>query len=257
MKMRSSNVLRKLRAGETVNCVKLNFSDPRAYEIAALSGFDCLWACQEHTAVDYRQLQEQILAAKAHDCDLVCRGPRGSYSDYVRPLELDATGIMVPHVMNAADAAQIIRMTRFQPVGRRPVDGGNADGAYCMIPFVEYLEQANRERFIILQIEDYEAMDELDEIAAVKGYDILFFGPGDFSHSLGIPGQFNDPKIRDARLKIAEAARKHGKFAGTVGSIENHLELIAMGYQFINTVADVVTWGNWCRKTVAAWHNKS
>ena len=254
--MRPSNVLRKLRAGETVNSVKLNFSDPRTCEIAAMSGFDCLWTCQEHTAGDYHQLQEQIMAAKAHDCDLVCRVPRGSYSDYIRPLELDATGIMVPHIMSAKDAAQVIWMTRFQPVGRRPVDGGNADGAYCMIPFVEYLEQANRERFIILQIEDYEAMDELDEIAAVKGYDILFFGPADFSHSLGIPGQFNDPRIQDARLKIAEAARRHGKFAGTVGSIKNHRELIAIGYQFINIGSDVVTWGNWCKEMVAAWHNK-
>lgn len=252
MKMRPSNVLRKLRAGEIVNSVKLNFSDPRTYEIAAIAGFDCVWTCQEHVGTDYRQLQEQILATKAHDCDLLCRVPRGSYSDYIRPLELDATGIMVPHVMSADDARNVVKMTRFQPVGMRPVDGGNADGKYCMIPFGEYLEQANRERFVVLQIEDYCAMSELDEIAAVEGYDMLFFGPGDFTHSLGVPINFDDPRVQEARLKIVEAARKHGKFVGTVGSIDNRQELIDMGYQFINLGSDVVRLANGFRETVAA-----
>ena len=257
MKMRQSKVLRKLRAGEIVNCFKLNFNDPRAYEIAALSGADCVWSCQEHVGTDYRQLQEQIMATKQHDCDLLCRVPRGSYSDYIRPLELDATGIMVPHIMSAEDARNVVRMTRFQPVGMRPVDGGNADGKYCMIPFEEYLEQANRERFVILQVEDYCAMDELDEIAAVEGYDMLFFGPGDFTHSLGMPINFNDPRVQDARLKIVEVARKYGKFVGTVGNISIRQELIDMGYQFINLGSDVTTWGNWCRETIAACNKQS
>ena len=257
MKMRESKVLRKLRAGEIVNCIKANYSEPRSCEIAAIAGFDCVWTCQEHIGTDYRELQEQINVTKAHDCDIVCRIPRGSYSDYIRPLELDATGIMVPHVKTAEEARQIVQMTRFQPVGMRPVDGGNADGKYCMVPFAEYLEQANRERFVILQIEDACAMDELEEIAAVEGYDMLFFGPGDFTHSLGFPINFNDPRVQEARVKVAELAHKYSKFAGTVGSIANRQELIDLGYQFINLGADVVTWGNWCRETIAACNEQS
>ena len=257
MKMRPSKVLRKLRAGEIVNCTKVNFSDPRAFEIPAIAGFDCIWTCQEHIGTDYRALQEQVMATKAHDCDLLCRVPRGSYSDYIRPLELDATGIMVPHVMSAEDARNVVKMTRFQPVGMRPVDGGNADGKYCMVPFEEYLEQANRERFIILQIEDYSAMSELDEIAAVEGYDMLFFGPGDFTHSLGLPINFDDSRVQEARLKIVEAAHKYGKFAGTVGSIDNRQELVDMGYQFISLGGNVVVWGNWCKGIVDASNKQS
>jgi 4-hydroxy-2-oxoheptanedioate aldolase len=257
MKMRASKVLRKLRAGEIVNCIKTNYSDPRDCEIPAIAGFDCVWTCQEHIGTDYRELQEQINVTKAHDCDLVCRVPRGSYSDYIRPLELDATGIMVPHVKTAEEARQVVQMTRFQPVGMRPVDGGNADGKYCMVPFAEYLEQANRERFVILQIEDACAMDELEEIAAVDGYDMLFFGPGDFTHSLGAPFDFNDPRVQDAREKVAEFAHKHGKFAGTVGSIDNRGQLIDLGYQFINLGGNVIVWGNWCRETIAACNKQS
>lgn len=142
--------------------------------------------------------------------------------------------------MSADDARQIVRMTRFQPTGRRPLDGGNADGAYCGIPVEEYIEQANRERFIILQIEDPEPMDQLDEIAAEQGYDMLLFGPGDFSHGCGIPGQTDDPQVVEARRRVAEVAAQHDKFAGTTGSPQTLPELVEMGFQFVNVAADVV-----------------
>jgi len=238
-KMRESKVLRKLRAGKIALCTKTNLSDPRAVEIAAMSGFDCVWTCQEHIGNDYRVIQEQILAAKAHDCDLVCRVPKGSYSDCIRPLELDATGIMIPHVMSLQEAKDIVKTTRFHPVGRRPLDGGNADGKYCQVPLKEYLEQSNRERFVILQIEDPEPLDELEAIAALDGYDMLFFGPGDFTHSIGDPGNFSNPLVQETRKRIAETANKHGKIAGTVGSLANYKELVDMGYRFINIGADV------------------
>ena len=191
--MRPSRVLKKLRAGEPAKMMKINISDTRVIEIAARYGFDCLWIGMEHIGNDWSVIEKQVLAAKAYDVDVLCRVARGSYSDYVRPLELDATGIMVPHVMSAEDAASVVRMTKFPPVGKRAVDGGNADGAYCNVPFLEYLEQANKERFVVLQIEDPEAVEELDEIAAVPGYDMLLFGAGDYSVAIGKPGQVDDP----------------------------------------------------------------
>ena len=238
-KMRESKVLRKLRSGEVALCTKMNLADPRAFEIAAMSGVDCLWTCQEHIGNDYRSIQEQVLATKAHDCDLLCRVPKGCYSNYIRPLELDATGIMVPHIMSLEEAKETVKITRFHPVGRRPLDGGNADGKYCQVPLLEYLEQSNRERFVILQIEDPEPLAELDAIAALGGYDVLLFGPGDFTHSIGDPGNFDNPLVHKARKKIAETAVKHGKIAGTVGGLGNYQELVDMGYRFISIGADV------------------
>jgi len=251
--MRPSRVLAKLRAGEIVSCYKLNLDSARVAEVAALAGFDCLWTCMEHTANDYELIERQIWAAKCYDVDVVVRVARGSYSDYIRPLELDASGIMVPHVMSAEDARNVVRMTRFHPVGRRPVDSGNADGQYCGIDFCDYLKQANEQRFLIVQIEDPEPLAELDAIAQVKGIDMLFFGPGDFSHSIGAPGEWNDPRIVDARRRVVDAARKHGKFAGTVGSPDNMKELIALGYQFINLGSDVTALGNNCRAIVKSF----
>lgn len=240
MNMRRSKTLELLRAGQTVFSAKCNTSDPRVVEIAAMFGIPCIWVDTEHTPNDYFSTEKQIYAAKAYDADVLVRVPRGSYSDYIRPLELDASGIMVPHIMSVEDAENVVRMTRFYPVGRRPVDGGNADGKYAMIDTHEYTKQANEHRFVVLQIEDPEAMEQIDEIAAVPGYDMLFFGPGDYSHAIGVAGQMNHPDVVAGFHKVAEAAKKYGKFAGTVGGMGNAAERVAMGYQFLNIGADVL-----------------
>lgn len=240
MKMRESRVLRKLRAGQAASCIKINLTNAQVTEIASMAGFDCVWVDQEHIGQDWSTLNAQILSAKAHDTDILVRVPRGSYSDLVKPLEMDATGIMVPHVMSVEDAKNIIRMTRFHPLGLRAIDGGNADGAYTNLDFKEYLAQANRERFIVLQIEDPEPLKELDAIAALDGFDMLLFGPGDFSQGIGAPGEWDHPELIAARKKVAEVARKHGKFAATTGSIDKLDEFLAMGYSFVSVGADVV-----------------
>ena len=248
--MRPSKVLAKLRAGKIVNCYKLNLDSARAAEIAALAGFDCIWTCMEHTANDYGLIERQINAAGRHGADVVVRVARGSYSDYIRPLELDAAGIMVPHIMSAEDARSVARMTRFHPVGRRPVDGGNADGQYCNINFRDYLEQANAQRFVIVQVEDFEPLAELDEIASVEGIDMLFFGPGDFSHGIGAPGEWTHPKLLETRRRVVKAALAHGKFAGTVAGPDQIDELVDMGYRFLSVGADVVGLSQYCTSIV-------
>lgn len=252
--MRKSRVLQKLRAGEVVSCFKINFSDPKVSELAALAGFDCVWVDQEHIGQDWSVIAAGVWATKAHDTDIMVRVARGSYSDYIRPLEMDATGIMVPHIMSVEDAESVVEMTRFHPIGRRPIDGGNADGGYTNVDFKEYLAQANEQRFVVLQIEDPEPLEYLDAIAALAGFDMLFFGPGDFSQGIGAPGEWNHPKLVETRRRVAEVARAHGKFAGTVGSPDNLQELIRMGYQFVSVGADVVGLKNYCAGLTAAFH---
>ncbi len=255
MKMRKSRVLKKLRAGEIVNCFNVHL-DPQVSDIAGLNGYDCLWIDQEHLAQDWSTLQAHIWAGKSHDMDVMVRVPRGSYSEYIKPLELDAAGIMVPHIMGIEDARKVVHMTRFHPIGRRPLDGGNADGGYATMDYSDYLKQANEERFVVLQIEDPEPLDDLEEIAALDGIDMLFFGPADFSHGIGAPGDWNNPKLLEARKRVAEVARKHGKFAGTPGSLDNLNELIEMGYRFIALGADVVGVGNYCKQLMDGFSSK-
>ena len=239
MNMRKSRVLRQMRSGKVATCTKLNLSDPRAAEIAAMCGFDCIWIDLEHVPNNMKDVEDAVRAAKIYDVDVLTRVSKGCYSDICRPLEGDSTGVMVPHLMSLEEAKQIVYYTKFHPIGRRPLDGGNADGAYCLVDANDYIKQANEERFTVVQIEDPEPLAELEEIAALPGIDMLFFGPADFSQGIGAPNSA-DPRIDETRRLVAKVARKHGKFAGTVGGPGNFDELVAMGYTFISTGADVV-----------------
>lgn len=251
--MKPSLVLRKLRAGENVACFKVNLADARVVEIAAMAGFDCIWLDQEHIGQDWSIHAAQIWAAKSQNKDILVRVPRGSYSDYVKPLELDATGIMVPHIMGLEDAKKVISMTRFHPLGLRAIDGGNADGAYTAGDFKQYLVDANQQRFVILQVEDPEVLDELEDIAQLAGFDMLFFGPGDFSQAIGAPGEMTHPEIISARKKVVETAKKYGKFAGTTGTLDKVPDYQKMGYQFISIGADVIALTQYCRDLISGF----
>lgn len=229
-----------MRDGGVAVSMKLNFSDPGEVEIAAACGFDCVWVDLEHVPASVSSVSEFVRAAKIYDCDVLTRVSKGSYSDLIRPLEADSTGIMVPHLMSLEEAKKIVYYTKFHPIGRRPLDGGNADAGYVCEDMMGYLTTANEQRFVVVQIEDPEPMAELEEICALPGIDMIFFGPADFSQGIGKPLQFSDPQITEAKRLVAETARKHGKFAGTVGGPGNFEELVKMGYQFINLGADVV-----------------
>lgn len=257
MEMRKSRVLRQMRNGKAATCVKLNFNDPRNAELAAMCGFDSIWIDMEHVPNDYSFIENAVRAAKNYDCDVITRVARGSYSDLVRPLEADSAAIMVPHLMSLEDAKRVVYYTKFHPIGRRPLDGGNADGKYCLVDAADYIRQANEERFVIVQIEDPEPLADLDEICALPGIDMIFFGPADFSQGLGTPVDFSNPEIDQTRRRIAETAMKHGKYAGTVGGIGNFDDLIGMGYSFISVGADVVGLSNYYSDIVRSCGNRT
>ena len=244
MHLRKSRVLRKMRNGEVAISAKLNLSDPRAAEIAAMIDFDCLWIDLEHVPNSMASVEETVRAAKIYDVDVLTRVSKGGYNDFIRPLEADSTGIMIPHLMSLEEAKKIVYFTKFHPIGRRPIDGGNADGKYCLVSAEDYVKEANEDRFVIVQIEDPEPLDELEEICALPGIDMIFFGPADFSQgnkALGRP----DTEIDRVRRLVAKTARKHGKFAGTVGNTANLDQLVEMGYTFVNLGADVIALANY------------
>ena len=238
--MRNSRVLKIMRQGGVAISTKCNLADPREAEIAASVGFDCVWIDLEHVPNSMTSVCEFVRAAKIYDCDVLTRVGRGSYSDIIRPLEADSTGVMIPHLMSLEDAKRIVYYSKFHPIGRRPVDGGNSDAGFVCEDMDDYIKTANEQRFVIVQIEDPEPMAELEEICALPGIDMIFFGPADYTQGIGKPFRFDDPDVAYARELIAKTAIKHGKFAGTVGSVGNFKELIELGYQFVNVGADVV-----------------
>tara|TARA_R100000027_G_scaffold37442_1_gene27534 strand:+ start:11289 stop:12065 length:777 start_codon:yes stop_codon:yes gene_type:complete len=230
-----------LSQGRLSTLYKLNLADPRVAEIAARAGVSALWLCNEHVSNDWLNLENQIRAAALHDTDVIVRVSKGSYSDYIRPIEAGAAGIMVPHVTTAEEAKQIVKWTKFHPIGERPMDGGNADGGYAQIPTHEYVEFSNHQKMVIVQIESPEGVLNVDSIAAVEGIDLLMFGPGDYAHLLGKAGEINDPAVLEARQKVEAAALAHGKRCVAVAAPYSPEELLNRGYSLVHTGADVVS----------------
>ena len=251
VEMRPSRVLRKLRANEVVLCLKMNLADARVVEIAGIAGYDCVWTDMEHVANNWSVIEQQIWAGKIRDTDVMVRVARGSYSDHVKPLELDAAGIMVPHIMSLADAKRVVKMTRFHPIGRRPVDGGNADGAYCDMDLLEYFRSANEQRFVCVQIEDPEPLEDLEAIASLDGHRHAVLRASRFQPGDRRAGGLGSPQLFETRRRIAATCIAHGKYAGTVGSLGNLDALVGMGYRFIGMGADVVGLGEYCKGLVA------
>ncbi len=239
--MLESKVLIKLREGKPVLCTKINFKDPGIIEMIGLIGFDCVWLCKEHLWFNDETLANMILAARSTGMDSMVRIEKGNYYYSLKPLEMGAKGIMVPHVTTAEQAKEIVKVMRFGPIGRRGIDGVNADSGWMSIKFEDYLSFSNRETFISLQIEDPEAIENIEEIASVPGYDILFVGPGDLSVAMGIPGDVDNKEIWAVIEKIGKIANKYGKIAGTVAfNPERAKKLLDMGYLFLSAGADII-----------------
>lgn len=225
--MRANRILARLReGGATLVASPSSYDSPKIVELLGLLDFDGVWIDMEHMDYGYEHVYAMALACRATRIEAMVRIRRGQYWSYSRALEAGATGLMVPHCRSGADAAEIVRWSRFHPEGMRGMDGVEPAADYGLAPMADYMAHANRETFIAVQIEDREAVDDIDAIAATPGVDILFIGPADLSQSYGIPLQMQHDLMLRAVDRVAAAAARHGKWWGLpVASAE-----IAAGY---------------------------
>lgn len=214
--MVNSRVLKKLRNGEIVKTAGVSrVMDPWLTEVVGYLGFDLIWLDLEHRTFGEEVITPISLACRATGMDLMVRVRKTGYDSPMRALEFGANGIMVPHCRSAAEARQWVDWCRFPPLGKRGLDGAGVDARYGLDPTLEHLRHANAETFLVLQIEDREAVECAGEMAAVEGVDMLFIGPGDLSLSYGVPMQFQHPDLLRARDAVASAVSKAGKWWGT------------------------------------------
>jgi 4-hydroxy-2-oxoheptanedioate aldolase len=239
--MRPSLVKAKLRHGQPAVGVALSFTDPVVYELTSLMGFDFIWMDLEHHALSVETAGHLLRAARVGRTDVMCRPAKGELMRMGRLLEFGAHGIMYPRCQSAEEARQVVQWAKFAPLGTRGFDGGNPDNPYCRMGVAEYIRMANEETWIVAQIEDPQALERVDEIAAVDGIDVVMLGPADFSILAGVPGQFDHPKLDDALQRIASAAKRHGKAWGTpTGTPQRMKQLIDRGAQWVTCGCDLI-----------------
>lgn len=239
--MRFSRVKAKLRKGDPALITCCHFTDPSVYELVSLLGFDGIWLDLEHHATSDETAATLMRAARVGASDIIARPAKGEFMRMGRILEAGAQGIMYPRCESGDEAAELVRWAKFAPLGERGVDGANGDNPYCAMPMPAYLKAANKHTLLIAQLESPTALDAVDDIAQVPGIDVLMIGPGDLSVIAGIPYQFDHPLIADAFKRVAAAAKKAGKWWGTVsGSPEHTQKLLDQGARFVCHGADLI-----------------
>jgi 2-dehydro-3-deoxyglucarate aldolase/4-hydroxy-2-oxoheptanedioate aldolase len=188
---------------------------PKLIEIVGEHGeFDALWLDAEHGGLTMKEIELATMAARVYGLDHFVRLPATDYASVMRPLEAGAGGVMISMVHSAGEAEQAVRWAKFAPRGERGLNGGNRDGRFGLTPLAEYTASANATTFVGIQIETAEALDSVNEIAAVPDVDLLFVGPSDLSQVLGVTGEFENPLCLGAIERIARAARDARKAWG-------------------------------------------
>ena len=236
-----NHALRQLRAGKLA--IGLGVHQARTVgiaQIAKTAGFDWLFIDCEHSSLDLDAAAQLATAALPVGVTPVVRVAGFEHWHASRLLDNGAQGIVFPHVDTAEDAKKVADACRFPPAGKRSMGGGLAQVSYKSLPVGEVARAVNDETLVVVMIESPQGVANCEEIAAVKGVDALLIGTNDLCFEMGIPGQFNDPKVAEAYRKVIAACRKHGKFPGMGGLytpelLERH---IGMGVQLVLSGSD-------------------
>jgi len=223
-----------LKKGKPLVGTLLTVDSTEVAEALALSGFDWIFVDLEHGSLSLHDAQ-RALQAIANRCHTLVRVPDGTTENIKRVLDMGCSGIIVPMVNTAAYAQRIAALSKYPPVGERSVGIGRAQG--YGLRFTEYLEVANEQTTVVVQIEHRDAVADVDQIVAVPGIDAVFVGPYDLSNSMGLVGQVSHPDVRAAIDKVRAACAQTnlptGIFCSTaeqaVREIKAGVTLLAVG----------------------------
>jgi 2-keto-3-deoxy-L-rhamnonate aldolase RhmA len=214
---------------------------PDIARIAKASGHQFIFIDTQHSIYDL-----ETIAAMAHTALAIGVAPLVRVRSIADPdvsllLDNGVTGIVYPDVANAEEARQAVDTCKFAPIGRRSVVGGYPHFDYRSLPLTESVPQLNDACLLVCMIETMEGLDNVEEIAAVDGVDVLHVGSNDLLVNMGKPGKFDDPAIIAAQDRAIMAAKARGKFAGIGGNrdVARQAAAIRRGAQFVTTQTDI------------------
>ncbi len=202
----------KLAAGEMLVGSFVKTPAPIIVEVLSMTALDCLCLDAEHAPFDRGTLDSCIFAARAAGKDVLVRVPSAAPEHILNALDCGATGVLVPHVRSADEARAAVRASHYGAGGRGYAGSSRAAG-YTSLSMAAHQAASAARNVVILQIEDPEAIDCIDDIAAVPGVDALFVGRADLTVAYGAQSQ-DDARVVAAVEKVCDAGGKHGRPVG-------------------------------------------
>jgi 4-hydroxy-2-oxoheptanedioate aldolase len=236
-------VKEKLARNEVVASMTIRLT--RGVEIvrmAKTAGFDMIYIDLEHSTLTLDATGQICLAALSAGVAPMVRVPANTPEYIQRVLDGGALGIIAPGIGSAAEAREVVKAAKYPPLGERGAGGALPHLEYRSFPTAEANAAMNDATMVIVQFESAEAVEQAEEIAAVEGVDMVLIGVNDMLASMGLAGQLEHPKVRDAYARTIAACRKHGKHVGVGGlSTKPKLaaEYIAMGARMLSTGNDI------------------
>jgi len=180
----------------------------------AAAGFDWAFIDTEHGGFGIGEVQDLCRMAVKVGLSPVIRVPELHYGLVARALDCGGEGVIFPRVESPELLAQAVSWTKFPPEGQRGCGLTPLHIDFEAASIAQIMEHANRESLVVLQIETVRALEARDELLSVPHIDAVMVGPVDLSISLGVPGEFEHPKMLDAVEKIFDSCRAHGVAPG-------------------------------------------
>ncbi|MFN3285198.1 MAG: HpcH/HpaI aldolase family protein [bacterium] len=230
-------VKHRLQEGGVAVGYWLTLPSPSVAEILGALPLDWLLVDLEHSPIGWETLEDMLRALRGTPVVPLVRVPSGEAPVLKRALDRGPWGVVVPLVGSAEEARRVVAACRYPPDGIRGVAGTRASGYGTTLP--EYFSTWNREVLIACQVETLQAVESVDEIAAVDGVDVLFVGPNDLSANLQRWRDLESEDFRRAVDRVLAAARRHGKAAGVMCTgPEDALARVDQGFRFIALGSD-------------------
>lgn len=235
--MRKNVVKERLRAGLPCIGTFMALGSTLAAEQLAHAGFDWLVIDQEHGAIDATLTQSLLQAVSTTETVPLIRVPWNSGDRLKQALDAGAYGVIVPMVNDRAQAEAAVAAVRYPPLGTRSI-GGSRTRLYGG---PDYVQRANDEILLIVQIESAKAVDNAREILSVPGVDAYFIGPGDLCASLGLPNSWEPdfPEFWAACDAVQRVAADLGVPSGIHSSAARAAAMIERGYRFVAVGFDI------------------
>ncbi len=202
----------RLRAGEAMMGTFLKTPSAIVCEVLGLTPLACVCIDAEHAPFGRMEIDACVAAFRAADMPTLVRVQTGNAGEILGALDCGATGVVLPHVVSGAQAAELARAAHYGP-GGRGYAGSSRAARYTTKPMAEHIRDSAARTTVIAQIEDAEALPNLDAIAAVENIDCLFVGRMDLTVSLGAASA-QDARVIEAVEQICAAGRRHSKAVG-------------------------------------------
>ncbi|MGR3621979.1 HpcH/HpaI aldolase family protein [Pseudophaeobacter sp.] len=234
----------------------MSFAEGSVAEIMGTAGFDWLVIDGEHGPNDIRSIRDQLMALQASPSHPVVRLPIGETWMVKQALDAGAQNILIPMIETADQAREMVRACQYPPHGTRGV-GATAARATLFGSISEYIQTADQEICLLLQVENRAGIENLDEILAVEGVDGIFIGPADLSTDMGHQGNSAHPEVRAVTADAITRIRASGKSPGILGVAEEATQAyFDMGAEFLAVGIDVVLLAQTARSLAAKWQAK-